>query len=125
VFKKSMSLTNWYEELHPIVDSNDFRRKLGVVRLDGTQYGANGDFTNWVSTYRQDGTTIESRDFRADGSLLRLSDFQEDGTIRSATTYGDNGEIVGVQYYEYVPRKDTEVSNEVNIIQLNLFDEPI
>jgi len=123
VFEKSMTLTSWYEGIHPIVDSNGFRQTLGVVRLDGTQYDANGNFTNWVSTYRQDGTTIESRDFRADGSLIRSSDFREDGSIRSATTYGNDGEIKGVQHYGFVQRKAAEVSDDVDNSHLNLFSE--
>jgi len=52
VFEHVLSLYDYYEELHPVIDSNDFRKKHGVVRLVGTKYDAKGKIEEqWENFY--------------------------------------------------------------------------
>jgi hypothetical protein len=52
VFDQSIPLHEYYEELHPVIDSDDFRREQRIARLLGTKYGAEGKVEEeWENHY--------------------------------------------------------------------------
>jgi hypothetical protein len=62
VFHQIYSTERWYEELHPIIDSGDFRKRYGIIKVEGTQYDAEGNQERWHSTCAPDGSLLELRD---------------------------------------------------------------
>ena len=42
VFEKSFGYDKWFADLHPVVCENDFRHKLGIVKIFLKRYGDDG-----------------------------------------------------------------------------------
>ncbi len=59
IFHQIYSTANWYQELHPIIDSNDFRVRYHVAKIEGAQYDDQGTETRWVLFYAVDGSIVE------------------------------------------------------------------
>ena len=62
VFHQIYSTERWYGDLHPIIDSNNFRVRYKVSRVEGTRYDSQGGEEKWLSTYADDGSLIELRE---------------------------------------------------------------
>ena len=73
VFRQIYPLHEWYEQPHPLVDSNDERARLQVLTIQGKQYDDNGDLEQyWSSTYAESGEILEMYIWRQDGTENRL-----------------------------------------------------
>src|SRR5579862_6680646 len=69
VFRHVFLTREWYENLHPIIDSDEERVRLNISRIQGVQYDANGDVaTRWSLIYGDTGALVEERVWRQDGS---------------------------------------------------------
>lgn len=56
VYERLMSLHDYYEELHPVIDKNIFRKEQGIVRLVGTICDAVGEVEKeWENYYAETG----------------------------------------------------------------------
>lgn len=76
VLRQSLSIEGYYEGLHDLIDSDDYRRERGIVRLTGQIYDHRGvvvqDFEN---------------EYKEDGSYKRGRERFEDGTVNEHGTY--------------------------------------
>lgn len=69
VLRHTFSNSEWYENTHPLIDSDEERARLHISRIDGVQYDAIGDVaTRWSLTYGKTGALVEERVWRQDGS---------------------------------------------------------
>jgi hypothetical protein len=69
VLRQVFPLHEWYEQSHPIVDSDDERARLRVSSMQGKQYDDNGDLEQyWSNTYAESGAIMGMRVWRKDGS---------------------------------------------------------
>ncbi len=56
VHEQLMSVCDYYEELHPVIDENAFRKERGLVRLVGTKFGDKGEVEEeWENFYTDAG----------------------------------------------------------------------
>ena len=62
IFHQIYSTERWYEELHPIIDSNKFRVRYKVTKIEGKRYDEQGTEKRWISTYAEDGSIVELRE---------------------------------------------------------------
>lgn len=68
VFRHIFSNREWYENVHPIIDSDKERVRLNISHIEGVQYDANGDVViRWSLTYGDTGALAEERVWRQDG----------------------------------------------------------
>lgn len=69
VHRQVISTYDWYEELHPLIDSNEERARLRVSRMQVKQYDDNGDLEAFSSLVYADNGVLEAmRVWRKDGS---------------------------------------------------------
>lgn len=69
VHRQVIAAYNWYEELHPLVDSNEERAKIHVRRMQVKQYDDNGDLEEFSTLrYADTGTLEDMRVWRKDGT---------------------------------------------------------
>lgn len=69
VFHQVFPNSKWYEELHPIIDSDEERVRLSIKTTEGHQYDSSGDITvRWRLIYSQTGQLAEEWVWRRDGS---------------------------------------------------------
>ncbi len=63
------STYDWYEKLHPIIDTDEERVRLNVSVIEGRQYNREGTmFVHWRMKYNPDGSIAESWEWRNDSS---------------------------------------------------------
>jgi hypothetical protein len=62
VHRELWSTYQWYEDLHPIIDTDEERARLKVWAIQGKQYDDQGNLVRfWQATYAPDGALIEDR----------------------------------------------------------------
>lgn len=72
IFRQVFPLHEWYEQPHPLVDSDDERARLHVSTIQGKQYDDNGDLEQyWSSTYAESGAILEMYMWRKDGTEIQ------------------------------------------------------
>ena len=70
VMREELPLGLYYEELHDLVDSEEFRRERGVERLVGELYDDDGNlFQQIENRYAATGELSHSRIRHADGTV--------------------------------------------------------
>lgn len=70
VVHEELPLGVYYEELHDLIDSEEFRRERGVVRLVGELYDDDGNlFQQIENTYTGSGELKHSRIVHGDGTV--------------------------------------------------------
>jgi hypothetical protein len=68
----------WYEELHPIVDDDVERKRLGVVQIFGRQFDLNGDLiVRWRAAYEADGSITDLWEWIHGGATRHIPFAQE------------------------------------------------
>ena len=61
----------YYEELHPLVDDDDYRRKRRIRRMIGTLYDSSGTLTQKFEVrYSAKGAYLNSIAHHADGTVI-------------------------------------------------------
>ena len=72
VVQLSLTHGQFYEDLHPIIDSDEYRRERRIVRITGEVYSPSGlldqQFTNH---YAADGSYASGRAVHADGTVIQ------------------------------------------------------
>ena len=54
-----VDIHKYYDGLHPVIDSNDFRRRQGIVKLTGTVYDTGGRVEEvWENLYTSEGKLV-------------------------------------------------------------------
>jgi hypothetical protein len=72
VHEQLMSLYDYYEELHPVIDENDFRKERGIVRLAGTKFDDRGEVEEeWENFYTEVGAISGSVVRDGHGKVVR------------------------------------------------------
>ncbi len=70
VLRQTLSVEEYYEGLHDLIDNDDYRRERGIVRLTGEIYDHRGvviqDFEN---EYAEDGSYKRGRERFEDGTV--------------------------------------------------------
>ena len=62
--QRRIPLYDWYESLHPIIDSADERLTLGVVKIMGEQYDLQGKLmVRFTNLYDDSGNLIDSQSY--------------------------------------------------------------
>jgi hypothetical protein len=70
VVEERLSFLEYYEELHPLIDSSEFRSNKGVVLLRGRLYNSDGVLTQeFECHYSQTGELVKSRSEHLDGTI--------------------------------------------------------
>lgn len=70
VLEQVLSFEDYYEELHPIIDVDEFRAVRGIRRLSGRIYDLDGKQAQEFENF-----------YDENGSLLRGRAVHEDGTV--------------------------------------------
>jgi len=66
-----MSLESYYDELHPVVDSHEYRAARGVRRLKGWLYDSGGVVVQeFENEYDVKGSLTRSREMHDDGTVV-------------------------------------------------------
>ena len=56
VHEQTIPLNDYYEELHPVIDSDEFRKARALVRLVGTKFDESGEMEEeWENCYTDAG----------------------------------------------------------------------
>jgi hypothetical protein len=72
VHEQLMSVYDYYEELHPVIDEDDFRKERGLVRLVGTKFDDNGEVEEeWENFYTDTGAISASIVRDGNGEVIR------------------------------------------------------
>lgn len=72
VHEQLMSLYDYYEELHPVIDENAFRKQRGIVRLVGTKFDDAGEIEEeWENHYTDAGVISSSIERDKNGKVVR------------------------------------------------------
>ena len=59
VLEQTIPLYDYYEELHPVIDSDEFRKKLSLVKLVGTKFDESGELEEeWENCYSDTGAIV-------------------------------------------------------------------
>lgn len=82
LFHQIYSTEEWYENSLPIIDSNDFRLRYKVARVEGRKFDTLGIEEKWKSIYSNDGALIEARTIDSNGTTTLLVR-QKDGSMKS------------------------------------------
>jgi len=70
VERHEMSLHDYYEELHDIIDSGEYRASRGIAVLEGRLWDSDGKLVQEFRTrYRPDGAYEGGRVVHADGTV--------------------------------------------------------
>jgi hypothetical protein len=70
VKRQTMSLVDYYDDLHDLLDSKPYRLLLEVRRLRGELYDAKGErYQSWENVYSARGQLVLSRVVNADGTV--------------------------------------------------------
>ena len=81
IIRQGFTIYTWYEELHPLIDENEERRRLGVVEIRGCKYAEDGSLSSeWQALYTETGAIRELRDQHEDGTS-DIRTWREDGTV--------------------------------------------
>ena len=68
---ETLSYDDYYEELHPLIDDDDFRARSGVRRLTGQVYDSSGQLqSDFETIYDEKGALIKSKTMHADGTVI-------------------------------------------------------
>lgn len=69
VLRQVFTKGEWYDQVHPIIDSDSERVRTGVVEIRGRQYDSGGNINmEWITFYDTDGSILEMREQRSDGT---------------------------------------------------------
>jgi hypothetical protein len=72
VHEQLMSLYDYYEELHPVIDENVFRKERGIMRLVGTKFDDAGEVEEeWENFYTEAGAISSSIERDRHGKIVR------------------------------------------------------
>jgi len=73
VERVTLSLEDYYEELHPIIDSDAYRAERGVRQIHGEVFGAKGNLTQtFDNRYAADGRFVGGRAVHEDGTVIEM-----------------------------------------------------
>jgi hypothetical protein len=76
VYEQLMSRYDYYEGLHPVIDSDDFRRERGIVRLVGTKFDDRGEAEGeWENHYTEVGAIARGIVRDKQGTVTRDTEF--------------------------------------------------
>lgn len=67
ILRRVFPKNDWYEHLHPIIDSDAERVRLHVTMIRGEQYDSDGELeVSWELLYSQDGRLIGEKVWHKD-----------------------------------------------------------
>jgi hypothetical protein len=70
VLRTVFSPSDWYENEHPTIDSDDARRRLGIAIIRGKRFDRTGHLVlQWRATYASNGEIRELMDWHGDGTM--------------------------------------------------------
>jgi len=71
VTQESMSIDDYYDELHPVIDDNSYRKRRNIRSIKGEIYDLNGnlDQQSYVE-YNESGDYVRSRILYSDGTVI-------------------------------------------------------
>lgn len=71
VLEEVLSFEDYYEELHPLIDEDEYRASLGVRRLTGRIYNSNAKLIQeFDNHYAVDGKYERGRAVHEDGTVI-------------------------------------------------------
>jgi hypothetical protein len=71
ISEESLSIADYYEDSHPMIDDNDFRKQRHIRFVHGCIYDYDGKLDQeFDNEYGEDGTYIRSRIVHADGTVI-------------------------------------------------------
>src|SRR4051812_31430283 len=70
-YEQVLSLHEYYESAHPVIDDDDFRKVKGIVRLVGIKYDNTGKVEEqWENTYNLNGAYLGGTVRDANGAII-------------------------------------------------------
>ncbi len=81
LFSEIIDIHKWYDELHAVIDSDEFRRREGVLEVEGVQYQSGNLESRFKNVYDEEGRLIEEFSYDKDGVMIR----------HTKTIYDENG----------------------------------
>jgi hypothetical protein len=70
VLELRLSFGDYYQELHPLIDSSEFRAKRGIARVMGRLFDSRGTLTQEFECH-----------YSATGQIIRSTARHDDGTV--------------------------------------------
>jgi hypothetical protein len=70
IVHEEMDLYDYWDGTHALIDSNEYRRSLGVVRLTGDVFGLDGLLQHFENHYGASGEYLRGRVEHADGTVM-------------------------------------------------------
>ena len=72
VLQEILGTYEWYEHLHPVIDSDAERSRLKIGRICGEQYDVQGNLVmRWSNSYLADGRIFDEEITGQDGTTER------------------------------------------------------
>ena len=75
VIEVRLDLSDYYEELHPLIDEETFRESRGIIRVTGTLYDSSGAKTqDFENRYDKNGKIVSGIAHHSDGTVIKMPD---------------------------------------------------
>ena len=103
VVNQTFDTCSWYENLHDIIDKNEERSRLRIVKISGQQYDVDGVlFLDWQASYNATGMVTELIERRSDGTQ-DIRTWKADGSIDTLSIFHDTSLNERLKWHDDVP----------------------